>query len=105
MERYKRLASAGGLHYIAIALGSTIGSQVGGILIDRVWAYLKSKDVRAATPEYRVPMMIPGAMLLPLGLLLYGWSAERTLTWITTDIGIAIFTCGVMSSSRLCRPI
>lgn len=68
--------------------------------MDRVWAYLKSKDEGGATPEYRVPMMIPGTVLLPLGLLVYRWSAERTLTWIATDIGIAFFTCGVMSSSQ-----
>ena len=36
----------------------------------------KSKDEGGATPEYRVPMIIPGTVLLPLELLVYGWSVE-----------------------------
>lgn len=30
--------------------------------------------------------MLPGTILLPVGLLLTGWAAENRLHWIVTDI-------------------
>ena len=30
--------------------------------------------------------MVPGSILLPVGLLLTGWSAEHRLHWIAADI-------------------
>lgn len=30
--------------------------------------------------------MFPGTILLPLGLLLTGWSAQHRIHWIATDI-------------------
>lgn len=52
-------------------------------------------------PEYRLPMLIPGAILIPIGLLLYGWTAKYHVHWIvpiisTSLIGIgniAVFMC------------
>jgi len=40
--------------------------------------------------------LIPVAILLPLGLFLYGWTAEFTLHWIVPSIGAAIFAAGIM---------
>lgn len=87
------------LHYIAIALGSTLGSQLTGPFMDRIWARLKAKHNGETAPEYRVPAMIPGVVLMPLGLLLYGWAVEKRLHWIVPDIGAAIMSGGMMSST------
>lgn len=59
-EEYGQSKTKSSLNYIAIALGSTVGSQVTGPLIDIVWAHLRKKNNGATAPEYRVPMMIPG---------------------------------------------
>ncbi|CZR55833.1 related to multidrug resistant protein [Phialocephala subalpina] len=99
-DKYHQSETARGLNYIAIALGSTIATQVGGPITDRVWAHLKRKAGGAVVPEYRVPLMIPGTILTPIGLFLYGWSAEKHLPWIVTDIGAAIFSGGVMMGSN-----
>jgi hypothetical protein len=40
--------------------------------------------------------MIPGALIIPIGLVLYGWTAQERLYWIGPDIGIAIFGCGII---------
>jgi hypothetical protein len=62
------------------------------------WSYKKlckryaSQD--QARPELRVPFMLVGAILSPIGLFWYGWSAEAKLHWIMPDIGAAIFTSG-----------
>lgn len=40
--------------------------------------------------------MVPGALVLPIGLLLSGWAAEKRLHWIVTDI--VGFSMGSLSS-------
>lgn len=90
-DKYHDSISTSGLHYIAISLGSTVSAQIGGPLTDRVYAHLKSKAKGTVSPEYRVPMMVPGALLMPIGLFWYGWSAEKGVFWLVTDFGAAIF--------------
>jgi hypothetical protein len=34
--------------------------------------------------------MVPASLLVPIGLLWYGWSAEYKTHWIVPDIGIAL---------------
>ncbi|KAL2061323.1 hypothetical protein VTL71DRAFT_7596 [Oculimacula yallundae] len=98
-ENYGLSETRSSLHYIAIALGSTLGSQITGPCIDIVWAHLKAKNNSVTAPEYRVPMMIPGILIMPLGMFLYGWAVERHLHWIIVDLGAALMSGGMMSSS------
>jgi MFS family permease len=99
--QYNQSETARGLNYISIAIGSTLATQIGGPITDKVWHYLKSKDPnQTAVPEFRVPMMIPGFLLSPIGLILYGWSAQNRWHWIITDIGAAIFSGGIMMGSN-----
>lgn len=86
-DRYKQSVTAGGLHYLAIVTGYTIALVAGGWATDRIWAQLKAKNGGNVRPEYRVPMLIPGIILIPAGLLWYGWCAEKQLHWIMPDIG------------------
>lgn len=100
-KQYHQSTSASGLHYIAISIGSAGSSQVTGYLTDIVWAYLKKRAPgNKHVPEFRVPLMIPGTILMPLGLLLYGWSAQHTLHWLVTDVGMGIFVFGLMSGTQ-----
>lgn len=56
---------------------------------DRYIKYKKSKE-GYLKPEHRLPLMLLGAIVLPLGLFLYGWSAEKHVHWIVPIIGTAI---------------
>ena len=40
--------------------------------------------------------MIPGSFLFPIGLFIYGWSAQYVTQWIVPNIGAAIFAAGVI---------
>jgi len=40
--------------------------------------------------------MIPGAFLVPIGLLWYGWTSQAHTHWILPNIGAAIFAAGVI---------
>jgi len=86
-ERYKQSPTASGLHYLAIVTGYMVALQVGGWATDVIWARLKKKNAGETRAEYRVPMLVPGAILVPMGLVWYGWAAEKRLHWIVPDIG------------------
>lgn len=87
----------GGLHYIALGIGFFLGAQITAPLQDRIYARLKRRyGVTMGRPEFRVPMMIPGALMVPIGLVIYGWTAQYRTLWIGPDIGVAIFTAGVI---------
>jgi hypothetical protein len=38
--------------------------------------------------------MLPGSIMVPIGLFWYGWSAHAKLHWVMSNIGAAIFTAG-----------
>ena len=95
-ERYHESIGIGGLNYISLALGLLIGCQIAGPLIDIVYRRLKYRNNGEGRPEFRIPLMAPGAILLPCGIFLYGWSAQYHTHWIVPNIGTALFGAGVV---------
>ncbi|KAI0841941.1 MFS general substrate transporter [Hypoxylon sp. FL0890] len=83
----------GGLNYISLGLGFFLGAQICAPLQDRMYAYLKRR-YGTGKPEFRVPIMVPGAVLIPVGLLIYGWTAEYKTHWIGPNIGAMLFAAG-----------
>ena len=94
--KYNESVATSGLNYIAWVVGELIGAQLGGILTDRVWAYLKEKANGVVTPEYRIPLMLPSIVLIPAGLLTYGWAAQFRVFWLVPDVGVAFLGGGLM---------
>ncbi|RKU46752.1 hypothetical protein DL546_004383 [Coniochaeta pulveracea] len=95
--RYHESIEIGGLNYISLGIGLFLGAQVCAPLQDRIYAYLKRREgVSVGRPEFRIPMMVPGAVVVPIGLLLYGWSAQYTVHWIVPNIGVALFAFGTI---------
>ncbi|KAI1828498.1 major facilitator superfamily domain-containing protein [Xylaria intraflava] len=86
-DGYGESLGIGGLNYISLGLGFFFGAQLCAPLQDRMYVSLKRRNGGIGRPEYRVPMMIPGAFLLPTGLIIYGWSAEFKTHWIFPNIG------------------
>ncbi|KAI3329431.1 MFS general substrate transporter [Xylariaceae sp. AK1471] len=86
----------GGLNYISLGLGFFIGTQICAPLQDRIYAALKRRNGGPGRPEYRVPMMIPGAILVPVGLIIYGWTAQYKTHWIFPNIGALLFSAGTI---------
>lgn len=100
---YHQTDAESGLNYLSIAIGSSVASILGGPVNDKIWVYLSKKHKRedgGGLPEYRVPLMIPGSVLIPAGLFWYGWSVQAHLLWIMPNIGIVIFVMGITSSGQ-----
>ncbi|PPQ70367.1 hypothetical protein CVT24_013142 [Panaeolus cyanescens] len=93
---YHEEVGVGGLHYIALGIGLFLASQFNGIALDGLYRYFKKRNNGVGEPEFRLPAMIPGTILMPFGVLLAGWSAQHHLHWIATDIGIACVGAGLI---------
>jgi multidrug resistance protein len=93
---YHESVGIGGLNYISLGLGFFIGTQVCAPCQDRIYRALKRRNNGVGKPEFRVPLMVPGAVLVPIGLFIYGWTAEAHTHWIGPNFGAAIFAAGVI---------
>ncbi len=45
-------------------------------------------------------LLLPGAILVPLGFLIYGWSAQFMLHWIAPNFGVALAAGGIITSMQ-----
>lgn len=97
--KYNQNTLQASLHYIAISIGATVENQLGTILMDWIYNRLTKRSNRNGTaksgvPEYRVPYMAPGLLLVAIGSFWYGWSAEKCMHWAMVDVGVGIFAAG-----------
>lgn len=94
IDQYDETESISSLHYISIALGACLATQVGGPLMDLVFRYQKARSPggKEEKPEYRVPMMALGAAIFPAGLLWQGWAAQMRAHWAVVDVGAVVLT-------------
>lgn len=93
---YHESLGTSGLNYISLAVGFFLGVQIAAPLNDRIYVRLKHRAGGVGAPEFRVPLMLPGTLLVPVGLFWYGWSAQARVHWIMPNIGAAIFGAGVI---------
>jgi uncharacterized membrane protein YedE/YeeE len=47
-------------------------------------------------PEFRMPLMQVGMLIVPFGLAIFAWTAEEQTHWIGPLIGAAIFAFGTI---------
>jgi MFS family permease len=95
VSAYGDSVAMSGLHYIAICIGTISGLQLCGPLMDFAYKRLTSSRSGTATPEMRIPLLLPGVFFTLIGFLLYGWAAQYHLFWIVVDIGIALLSLGM----------
>ncbi|KAH9929016.1 MFS polyamine transporter [Epithele typhae] len=93
---YRQPIGISGLHYIAFGIGLAVAAQVNARAIDRVYKYLCQRNDGVGKPEFRLPCMVPGTFLLPIGLLITGWTSRSDIPWIAPDIGIALVGAGMV---------
>ncbi|KAK5164293.1 uncharacterized protein LTR77_009988 [Saxophila tyrrhenica] len=83
-----------GLNYISLGVGFFLGTQIAAKTADKIYKSLKAKNNDVGKSEFRVPLMFPGAVMVPIGLLVYGWTAQYRVFWLVPNIGAAIFAAG-----------
>ncbi|KAJ7643706.1 MFS polyamine transporter [Roridomyces roridus] len=91
---YGQSVGASGLHYLALGIGVSGASQIGARLMDYIYRVLKQRYGGVGQPEFRLPSMVPGSILLPIGFLITGWAVQAKVHWIVADIGIVFIGAG-----------
>lgn len=94
--QYGFTTGTSGLAYLGIGSGFLFGLFICGKLSDKIMMQLTAKNGGVRKPEFRLPLMVVGSLLLPIGLFVYGWSAKYKVHWIVPIIGLAPFGIGMM---------
>lgn len=85
-----------GLAYLPNTFGYIISSVLSGRYSDRVVTRVKAANNGVFIPESRfAPHLFFGAILYPLSLIMFGWTAEKHLFWFVPMI--ASFLYGISS--------
>ncbi|KAE9987413.1 hypothetical protein EG328_002769 [Venturia inaequalis] len=91
-KKYNQNASRASLNFTALAAGEIIGSF--GVRPFNVWSYnfLRCRsDDGLARPEFRAPALVLGGLLLPIGLIWFGFSAQERIFPVVPDLGVAVY--------------
>ncbi|KAE8350895.1 major facilitator superfamily domain-containing protein [Aspergillus coremiiformis] len=83
-----------GLGYLGLGLGFCFGQVTVGYYSDR---HVKKQEKihGKMKPEHRLPPLVLGCFLVPIGLFWYGWSAQYRLHWIVPIMGTFFVGAGI----------
>ncbi|RYO88687.1 hypothetical protein DL766_004433 [Monosporascus sp. MC13-8B] len=89
-------SGAAGLATLGMGVGSIVGVFFCGGVADKLSNYLTKKNGGDTKPEYRLPTLVIGGLVVPIGLFIYGWTAEHKTHWIVPIIGTGFLGCGMI---------
>ncbi|KAJ1305705.1 hypothetical protein OPQ81_010440 [Rhizoctonia solani] len=85
-----------GLGYLGLGIGFLLVAVIGSRLMTNLYLKLSERNGGQGKPEYRIPPLLCGTVLIIVGLLWYGWTAHVKAHWILPIIGSGIFGAGMM---------
>ncbi len=88
---YGFTAGISGLMFLPLGIGYLIGILFWTVVLDKVYFGLTEKNGGVSKPEYRLPCLVSSGILIPVGLVIYGWGAQKKAFWIVPCIGISIY--------------
>ncbi|KAG8525233.1 uncharacterized protein KY384_008877 [Bacidia gigantensis] len=98
-EKYHFSQGSVGLTYLGIGMGSLFGVIIFGVYSDKLLQYLTNRSSTGERkPEYRLPPLIPGSFVIPIGLFIYGWTADKGVHWIAPIIGTSFVGFGLLAT-------
>ena len=93
-EQYGFSLGTAGLAFLGIGVGCVTGQFVNTYFGNKiVYRHIAKGDLK---PEHRLPLMVPGAVLVPVGLFWYGWSADAKTHWIVPIVGTGFIGFGLI---------
>ncbi|KAF1844579.1 MFS general substrate transporter [Cucurbitaria berberidis CBS 394.84] len=97
-EQYGFNSGQSGLAALGLGVGSVLGVIACGVAAEKINKHLTDKNGGGPKPEYRLPPMIVGAFVTPIGLFWYGWSAHAKTHWIVPILGTVFIAIGMIST-------
>lgn len=92
-ENYHLTPAQIGASFVSFSIGSLMSVVACNGLLDRAYARLSTRNKGVGQPEFRLPFVLVGGLLLPLGLALYGWIAQERV-----HVGLLLLSVGFMGS-------
>ncbi|GAA5869987.1 hypothetical protein JCM3774_004330 [Rhodotorula dairenensis] len=93
---YNWPAGTAGLGYIPLGIGFVGSAITAAFTQDRIYRYLSQRNHNDGIPEYRLVVTQVGMIIFPVGLFLFGWTAQAETHWIVPMIGSVVFSYGLM---------
>lgn len=96
-----------GLSYLGSGVGSVIGALLGALFLNRTYASMAERmrkkhglmqgEKDPHSPEYRMPFMQVGALVVVAGLFIFAFAARPgEVHWIAPLVGAAVFSAGML---------
>lgn len=86
-----------GLSFIAGGVGNLLGLMMVGYSSDKV---IQKAKANGQTPQAEqrldLTLTVPTTIALPIGLIIYGWTAEKEAHWIVPMIGTGVMGFGMI---------
>ncbi|CAD1813669.1 Multidrug resistance protein 1 [Candida parapsilosis] len=84
-----------GVTYLSVVIGIFIGGAIYIPYVYKVFTKpLLAGDYGKVTPEIFLPPSIFGAVLMPIGLFIFGWTSSPKIHWFPPLIGTGVFAMG-----------
>lgn len=82
-----------GVTFVSVEIGLIAGAFIYAPFIHRYFTVPRLNGV-ITPPEVFIPMSIVGSIIMPIGILLFGWTATESVHWIVCLIGAGMFVTG-----------
>ncbi|KAI5969215.1 FLR1 [Candida margitis] len=84
-----------GVTYLSVVIGIFIGGSIYIPYVYKVFTKrLLAGEYDKVTPEIFLPPAILGAIFMPIGLFIFGWTSSPKIHWFPPLIGIGLFAIG-----------
>ncbi|BFZ64005.1 hypothetical protein YB2330_005143 [Saitoella coloradoensis] len=97
-QTYRERIDIASLNYLAFGIGFIIGLVCLSIMIKEAWARAKRSLPANVDPEPEVWLicLLPAAIILPIGLFLFGWSAHNHWHWTLPALSSLLFAFSLL---------
>lgn len=75
-----------------------LGLGVLGFSSDRIVKHLAAKNNGVLKPEFRLPPLMYAGPLIPVGLFIYGWTAQYQTHWVVPLFGTLVVGVGLIAA-------
>lgn len=84
-----------GLSFIGIGIGMMIAVATMPLWARHYTRLVKNKGNGVAEPEFRLPVAMVGAVLLPIGMFWFAFTTPPSIHWIVPILGTVVFGVGI----------
>ncbi|CAN6625606.1 polyamine transporter 1 [Trichomonascus vanleenenianus] len=94
-NQYGYKPGVAGLMYIGLGVGYLLAVAIWTPIMQRIYRRMTKANNGVSKPEYRTVLLTPAALIMGVGLIWYGWSAQEKMMWLMPTVGTGIYGFGL----------